>query len=202
MSSRRFRLRQAATGCSNKQYTKERLTSRSDHHDAVGDSGSNASSTNAAWNGLRSRLAEVLLLLPKHLPVGLAVGIRTVVSPSTWTPSAIRWQTWQTGFLFVFSVEKGQHVRVNLFWIRRAHAIYLRRLPSPTHSGRRSLGHAVFTALQVLFSRRTTDRASLAISLALIGPLTPMPTGDSVSSPEVTRCSSVPCRPQTPWCGG
>src|SRR5207253_6677823 len=46
---------------------------------------------------------------------------------------------------------------------------HLRRLPSPTHSGRRSLGHAVFAALQVLFSRRTTDRASLAISLALIG---------------------------------
>src|SRR5207302_10139193 len=79
---------------------------------------------------------------------------------------------------------------------------HLRRLPSPTHSGRRSLGHAVFAALQVLFSRRTTDRASLAISLALIGPLTPMPTGDSVNSPEVTRCSSVPWRPQTPWCGG
>src|SRR5260370_30683361 len=51
----------------------------------------------------------------------------------------------------------------------------LRRLPSPTHSGRRLLGHAVFAALQVLFSRRTTDRASLAISLALIGPLTPIP---------------------------
>src|SRR5258708_3046863 len=80
--------------------------------------------------------------------------------------------------------------------------VHLRRLPSPTHSGRRSLGHAAFAALQVLFSRRTTDRASLAISLALIGPLTPMPTGDSVSSPEVTHCSSVPCRPQTPWCGG
>src|ERR1700756_5744444 len=79
---------------------------------------------------------------------------------------------------------------------------HLRRLPSPTHSGRRSLGHAVFAALQVLFSRRTTDRASLAFSFALIGPLTPMTTGDSVSSPEVTRCSSVPCRPQTPWCGG
>src|SRR6266853_2539229 len=79
---------------------------------------------------------------------------------------------------------------------------HLRRLPSPTHSGRRSLGHVTFITLQVLFSRRTTDRASLAISLALIGPLTPMPTGDSVSSPEVTRCSSVPCRPQTPWCGG
>src|SRR6266436_57317 len=78
----------------------------------------------------------------------------------------------------------------------------LRRLPSPTHSGRRLLGHPVFAALQVLFSRRTTDKALLAISLALIGSLTPMPLGDSVSSPEVTRCSSVPCRPQSPWCGG
>src|SRR5271169_1844534 len=56
-------------------------------------------------------------------------------------------------------------------------------------------------ASQVLCSRPTTDKASLAISLALIGLLTPVPPGDSVSSPEVTRCSSVPCRPQTPWYG-
>ena len=28
-----------------------------------------------------------------------------------------------------------------------------------------------------------------------------MPPGDSASPPEVARCSSVPCRPQTPWCG-
>ena len=53
-----------------------------------------------------------------------------------------------------------------------------------------------------LSPRPTTDRASLATSLTLIGPLTPVPPGDSASSPEVTRCSSVPCRPQTPWCGG
>src|SRR5580692_7680649 len=58
-----------------------------------------------------------------------------------------------------------------------------------------------FTTLQVPFSRPTTDRASLATSLSLIGPLTPVPPGDPASSPEVTRCSSVPCRPQTPWCG-
>ena len=42
----------------------------------------------------------------------------------------------------------------------------------------------------------------LATSLTLIGLLTPAPPGDSASSPEVTRCSSVPCRPQTPWSGG
>src|SRR4051795_12504307 len=27
-------------------------------------------------------------------------------------------------------------------------------------------------------------------------------TRDSASPPEVTHCSSVPCRPQAPWCGG
>src|SRR6266478_700162 len=79
---------------------------------------------------------------------------------------------------------------------------HLRRLPSPTQFRRRLPGHVTFTTLQVLFSRPTTDRASLATSLMLIGPLTPVPPGDSASSPEVTRCSSVPCRPQTPWCGG
>src|SRR5215469_12413356 len=44
--------------------------------------------------------------------------------------------------------------------------------PSPTHSvaGNRSLG---FRHLQVLCSRRTADRASLATSLALIGSLYP-----------------------------
>ena len=63
-------------------------------------------------------------------------------------------------------------------------------------------GHATFASLQVLFSRPTTDRALLTVSLALIDSLTPMPLGDSASPPEVTRCSSLPCRPQTPWCGG
>src|SRR5215467_2326951 len=50
---------------------------------------------------------------------------------------------------------------------------HLRRLPSPPHSGRRLLDHAAFAALQVLFSRPTTGRASLTLSLALMGPLTP-----------------------------
>src|ERR1017187_10309941 len=39
-------------------------------------------------------------------------------------------------------------------------------------------------------------------ALSLIGLLTPAPPADSASPPEVTHCSSVPCRPQTPWCGG
>jgi len=78
----------------------------------------------------------------------------------------------------------------------------LRPPPSPTHSGRRSLGPAVFAALQVLHSGPSTGRASLATSLPLIGLLTPVPPGDPASPPEVTRCSSLPCRPQTPWCGG
>ena len=73
--------------------------------------------------------------------------------------------------------------------------------PSPTHSGRRSLGHAVFAALQVLHSGPSTDRASLATSLPLIGLLTPVPPGDPASPPEVTLCSSGPCRPQSP-CNG
>ena len=50
----------------------------------------------------------------------------------------------------------------------------LRPPPSPTHSGRRSLGHAVLAALQVLFGGPTTDRASLPTSLPLIGLLTPV----------------------------
>src|SRR5262249_13263152 len=74
----------------------------------------------------------------------------------------------------------------------------LRRLPSPAAFGRRLPVPAVFPALQVLHSRPTTDRTSLATSLSLIGLLPPVPPGDPASPPEVTHCSSVPCRPQTP----
>src|SRR5580698_652188 len=63
----------------------------------------------------------------------------------------------------------------------------LRRLPSPAHFRRRSPGHAAFTALVVLHSRPSTDRASLAASLSLIGLLTPVPPGDPASPPEVTQ---------------
>src|SRR5262252_3877255 len=65
-------------------------------------------------------------------------------------------------------------------------------LPRP-HFCRRLPGHAAFVALQVLHSRPSTDRASLAISLSLISLLTPVPRGDPASPPEVTRHSSVPC---------
>ena len=51
----------------------------------------------------------------------------------------------------------------------------LRQLPSPAHFRRRLPGHAAFTALVVLHSRPSTDRASLATSLSLIGLLTPVP---------------------------
>src|SRR4029450_3794189 len=78
----------------------------------------------------------------------------------------------------------------------------LRRPPSPTHSGRRSLGHVALATLQVLLGRPTTRRAPLPFSLALMGSLPPVPPGDPASTPGVTRWSSVPCRPQTPWCGG
>src|SRR4030095_10975933 len=79
---------------------------------------------------------------------------------------------------------------------------HLRRLPSPTHFRRRSLGHTTFVMLAVLRSRPSTDSASLAASLSLMGSLTPVSSRDPASSPEVTRCSSVPCRPQSPWYGG
>src|SRR5437667_6029365 len=52
---------------------------------------------------------------------------------------------------------------------------HLRRLPSPTQFRRRSPGHVTFITLQVLCSRPTTDRASLAPSLSLIGSFTPVP---------------------------
>jgi hypothetical protein len=48
-------------------------------------------------------------------------------------------------------------------------------LPSPTQFRRRLPGHMAFTTLLAPFSRPTTDRALLAISLSLIGPLTPVP---------------------------
>src|ERR1022692_2715012 len=78
----------------------------------------------------------------------------------------------------------------------------LRRLPFPAHFRRRLPGHTAFAMLEVLHSRPSTDRASLATSLSLIGLLTPVPPGGSASPPEVTHHSSVPCRLQTPWCGG
>src|ERR1700737_2167274 len=76
---------------------------------------------------------------------------------------------------------------------------YLRRLPSPTPFCRRLLGHTIFVVLGVLHSRPSTDRASLTFSLSLIGPLTSVSPEDPVSPPEVTRCSSAPCPPQSPW---
>jgi hypothetical protein len=53
----------------------------------------------------------------------------------------------------------------------------LRPPPSPTHSSRRSLGHATFAALQVPRSGPTTGRALRPTSLPLIGLLTPAPLG-------------------------
>jgi hypothetical protein len=78
----------------------------------------------------------------------------------------------------------------------------LRPPPSPTHSSRRVRGHGAFATLQVLFSGPTTDSASRPTSLPLIGLLTPAPAGDAASPPGVTSCSSVPCRPHTPWFEG
>src|SRR5215472_8402136 len=51
----------------------------------------------------------------------------------------------------------------------------LRRPPSLAHIRRRLPGHVAFTALVVLHSRPSTGRASIAISLSLIGLLIPVP---------------------------
>src|SRR5262252_1885093 len=55
--------------------------------------------------------------------------------------------------------------------------------PSPTQFRRRLPGHVAFAALQVLFSRPYTDRASLATSLPLIGLLTQVSLGCIQLSP-------------------
>ena len=95
----------------------------------------------------------------------------------------------------------------------------LRPPPSPTHSGRRSLGHAVLAALQVLFGGPTTDRASLPTSLLLIGLLTrvaprpcqsswghtlffrPVPSANTLVrwADENAFASTVQARPDPPW---
>src|ERR1019366_7334014 len=64
-------------------------------------------------------------------------------------------------------------------------------LPRPT-SAAGCPGHAAFTALEVLHSRPSTDRALLATSLSLIGLLTPLPPADSASPPE--EIGRAPCR--------
>jgi Group II intron, maturase-specific domain len=96
-----------------------------------------------------------------------------------------------------------EHGLVNLVALILSLPDHLSRLPSPTHFRRRLPGRVVFATHHRYYSAvPTTDRASLATSLSLIGLLTLVPPRDSASSPEVTRCSSVPCRPQSPWCGG
>src|SRR5882724_11323411 len=63
----------------------------------------------------------------------------------------------------------------------------LRRLPFPALFRRRLPGHAAFAALEVLHSRPSTGRASLATSLSLIGLLTPVPPADSASHASLFR---------------
>src|SRR3954447_14545369 len=78
----------------------------------------------------------------------------------------------------------------------------LRLPPSPTHFGRRFLGCTAFdcasdTVRQSDYWQSVARRFTLAYRSAYSGA-----TRDSASPPEVTHCSSVPCRPQAPWCGG
>ena len=73
----------------------------------------------------------------------------------------------------------------------------LPRLTPPPFSGR-----VAFATLLVLLGRPTTPRTPFPPSLALIGSLPSVPPEGPESPPGVTLRSSVPCRPQTPWCGG
>src|SRR5258707_10314181 len=59
---------------------------------------------------------------------------------------------------------------------------HLRRLPSPTQFRRRLPGCVAFTTLVVLHSRPSTGRASLTLSLALIGQFAPVPPEDFCQS--------------------
>src|SRR5260370_33633902 len=79
----------------------------------------------------------------------------------------------RTGFSFK---ELVQPLSSLLIWL---HSLpdHLRRLPGPTHSGRRLLGHAAFTPFQVLFIRLPTHRPSLTLSRPLMGSLSPQPPG-------------------------
>jgi hypothetical protein len=130
------------------------------------------------------------------LKMALSIGFRSSVS----FLSAIQ----ATGLLTFAPVGLSPTEHASLSWTRGFLFLpnRLRRLPSPAQFSRRSPGHAAFTALVVLHSRPSTGNASLATSLSLIGLLTPVPPGDPASPPEVTHRSSVPCHPQTPWCGG
>src|ERR1039458_10583880 len=75
------------------------------------------------------------------------------------------------------------------------------RLPRPTPAADRSVAR-LSPRFRYYSGSPTTDTTSLPISLALIGPLIAAPPPNRGSPPEVTRCSSVPCCPQTPWFGG
>jgi hypothetical protein len=72
----------------------------------------------------------------------------------------------------------------------------------PDSLRRQSPGRVAFTTLLVLFGHPTTPKTPLPTSLALIGSLPTVPPVDPGSPPGVTLRSSVPCHPQTPWCGG
>ena len=77
------------------------------------------------------------------------------------------------------------------------------RLPQPTRLPRQQRGHAALAALPVLFDRPTPRPASLPTSRNAYRVACPScHSGNRARSPGVTPKSSVPCRPQTPWCGG
>src|SRR5215469_18387178 len=73
----------------------------------------------------------------------------------------------------------------------------LRLLPSPTHS---VADYSVtgFRLLQVPCSSPTTGRGAASHFACAYRVTSSGATGDAASPPEVTRHSSVPCRPQSP----
>jgi hypothetical protein len=79
--------------------------------------------------------------------------------------------------------------------------VIIRRLPRATpladYSAMQLSPHFRYHAAVRLLAQH-----HLPLRFSLIGSLIVVPPTNYASSPEVTRCSSVPCCPQTPWCGG
>ena len=70
---------------------------------------------------------------------------------------------------------------------------------------RRRLKHGIFHSLvdpQAAINRFVREYNAANFASRLIGSVIPVPPGNTTSPPGVTSRSSVPCRPQTPWCDG
>ena len=79
--------------------------------------------------------------------------------------------------------------------------VIIRRLPRATPLADRSVMR-LSSHFRYHAAVRLLTQYHLPLRFSLIGSLIAVPPASYLSSPEVTRCSSVPCHPQTPWCGG